>query len=160
MKLLKIAKYLLILNRDCVPLVNVLGLIFQICDDYLNLSDKTYNKNKGLCEDLTEGKFSFPIIHSIRADPSNVQLINILKQKTKDEEVKLYAVNYMENTGSFAHTKKVVSQLRDKASKLIDEMDGIHDGTEATDSPRDGRYVREILEKITEMTLKDKEKEV
>ena len=32
--------------------------------------------------------------------------------------------------------------------------------TEATDSPRDGRYVREILEKITETTLKDKEKEV
>ena len=148
------------MNRDCVPLVNVLGLIFQICDDYLNLSDKTYNKNKGLCEDLTEGKFSFPIIHSIRADPSNVQLINILKQKTKDEEVKLYALNYMEHTGSFAHTKKVVSQLREKALKLIDEMDGIYDGTEATDSPRDGRYVREILEKITEGTLKDKEREV
>lgn len=148
------------MNRDCVPLVNVLGLIFQICDDYLNLSDKTYNKNKGLCEDLTEGKFSFPIIHSIRADPSNVQLINILKQKTKDEEVKLYAVHYMESTGSFAHTKKVVSQLREKASQLIDEMDGIHDGTEATDSARDGQYVREILEKITEMTLKDKEREV
>ncbi|KAI7973589.1 hypothetical protein EIK77_004195 [Talaromyces pinophilus] len=147
-------------GKDCVPLVNVLGLIFQICDDYLNLSDKTYNKNKGLCEDLTEGKFSFPIIHSIRADPSNVQLINILKQKTKDEEVKLYALNYMEHTGSFAHTKKVVSQLREKASKLIDEMDGIYDGTEATDSPRDGRYVREILEKITEGTLKDKEREV
>lgn len=66
----------------------------------------------------------------------------------------------MESTGSFAHTKKVVSQLRDKASKLIDEMDGIHDGIEATDSPRDGRYVREILEKITEVTLKDKERAV
>lgn len=145
-------------GKDCVPLVNVLGLIFQICDDYLNLSDKTYNKNKGLCEDLTEGKFSFPIIHSIRADPSNVQLINILKQRTRDEEVKLYAVNYMEHTGSFAHTKKVVSQLREKASQLIDEMDGVHDGSEATDSPREGRYVREILEKITESTLKDKEK--
>lgn len=146
-------------NRNCVPLVNVLGLIFQICDDYLNLSDKTYNKNKGLCEDLTEGKFSFPIIHSIRADPSNVQLINILKQKTKDEEVKLYAVSYMESTGSFAHTKKVVSQLRDKASKMIDEIDGIQDAAEATDSARNGRYVREILEKITEMTLKGKERE-
>lgn len=142
-----------------MPLVNVLGLIFQICDDYLNLSDKTYSKNKGLCEDLTEGKFSFPIIHSIRADPSNVQLINILKQKTKDEEVKLYAVNYMESTGSFAHTKKVVAQLRDKALKLIDEMDGIYDQAEAGDAPRDGRYVREILEKIVELTLKDKERE-
>jgi geranylgeranyl diphosphate synthase, type III len=38
---------------DCVPLVNLLGLVFQICDDYLNLSSSTYTKNKGLCEDLT-----------------------------------------------------------------------------------------------------------
>lgn len=142
-----------------------MGLIFQICDDYLNLSDQTYSKNKGLCEDLTEGKFSFPIIHSIRADPNNVQLINILKQKTKDEEVKLYAVSYMERTGSFAHTKKVVAQLRDKAFKLIDEMDGIiydpatgQPQTTIDDSNRHGKYVREILEKIVDSTLKDKEK--
>jgi geranylgeranyl diphosphate synthase, type III len=136
----------------------VLGLIFQICDDYLNLSDQTYSKNKGLCEDLTEGKFSFPIIHSIRADASNVQLINILKQKTKDEEVKLYAVSYMESTGSFAHTKKVVSQLRDKAFKLIDEMDGVYDQQQPADGERSGRFVREILERIVESTLKDKGK--
>lgn len=149
----------LVAYRDCVPLVNVLGLIFQICDDYLNLSDKTYSKNKGLCEDLTEGKFSFPIIHSIRANPSNVQLINILKQKPRDDEVKLYAVNYMESTGSFTYTKKIVSQLRDQAAKLIDEMDGITDQTELNDGPRDGRFAREILDKIVELTLKDKERE-
>lgn len=152
-------------TRDCVPLVNVLGLIFQICDDYLNLSDTTYSKNKGLCEDLTEGKFSFPIIHSIRADPSNVQLINILKQRTKDDEVKLYAVSYMERTGSFVHTKKVVSQLRDKAFRLIDEMDTIYEqeaqqqGQPVTvEGNRKGILVREILERIVDSTLKDKGK--
>lgn len=68
----------------------------------------------------------------------------------------------MESMGSFAHTKKVVSQLRDQASKLIDEMDGIDpSNTESGDTRmnRDGRYLREILEKIVEMTLKDKGKE-
>lgn len=108
---------------DCVPVVNLMGLIFQICDDYLNLRSDVYTQNKGLCEDLTEGKFSFPVIHSIRADPGNLQLINILKQKTKDEEVKRYAVNYMEGTGSFEYTRKIVRDLRAKSFVLIDQMD-------------------------------------
>ena len=139
-----------------MPLVNLMGLIFQICDDYLNLSNTTYSKNKGLCEDLTEGKFSFPIIHSIRSDPNNLQLINILKQKTSDEEVKLYAVNYMESTGSFAYTRKVVAQLREKASVLIDGLDD--KPTEAgkkSEGEGDGSLVRAILDKIVETTIKD-----
>jgi len=109
---------------DCVPLVNLMGLVFQICDDYLNLSSGTYTKNKGLCEDLTEGKFSFPVIHSIRSNPANLQLINILKQKTTDDGVKRYAVAYMETTGSFDYSRKVVKELKAKASDLIAEMDG------------------------------------
>ncbi|KAK5449719.1 geranylgeranyl pyrophosphate synthetase [Exophiala xenobiotica] len=109
---------------DCVPLVNLMGLVFQICDDYLNLSSGTYTKNKGLCEDLTEGKFSFPVIHSIRSNPANLQLINILKQKTTDDGVKRYAVAYMETTGSFDYSRKVVRELKAKAGDLIAEMDG------------------------------------
>ncbi|KAF7172520.1 hypothetical protein CNMCM5623_004720 [Aspergillus felis] len=139
---------------DCVSLVNVMGLTFQICDDYLNLSNKTYTQNKGLCEDLTEGKFSFPIIHSIRSNPRNLQLINILKQRTKDEEVKLYAISYMESTGSFAYTRKVVRELRDKAISLIDEIDAQGTGKQA-EGQQDGAMVREILGKITESTLRD-----
>ncbi len=109
---------------DCVPLVNLMGLVFQICDDYLNLSSGTYTKNKGLCEDLTEGKFSFPVIHSIRSNPANLQLINILKQKTTDDGVKRYAVAYMETTGSFEYSRKVIKELKAKAGDLIAEMDG------------------------------------
>ncbi|GIK04591.1 geranylgeranyl pyrophosphate synthetase [Aspergillus viridinutans] len=139
---------------DCVSLVNVMGLTFQICDDYLNLSNKTYTQNKGLCEDLTEGKFSFPIIHSIRSNPRNHQLINILKQRTKDEEVKLYAISYMESTGSFAYTRKVVRELRDKAISLIDEIDAQGNGKQA-EGQQDGAMVRAILGKITESTLRD-----
>ncbi|KAJ9307051.1 hypothetical protein DTO217A2_3471 [Paecilomyces variotii] len=139
-------------GKDCVALVNVMGLIFQICDDYLNLSNTTYTKNKGLCEDLTEGKFSFPIIHSIRSNPSNLQLVNILKQRTKDEEVKLYAVSYMESTGSFAYTRKVVRRLRDKALALIDEIEG-----EQKEGESEGAMIRAILAKIVESTLKDGE---
>lgn len=109
--------------RDCVPLVNLIGLIFQIRDDYMNLSSTEYTENKGLCEDLTEGKFSFPIIHSIRSNPQNLQLINILKQKTTDDAVKKYAVGYMESTGSFEYCRKTLRDLREKAITTIDTLD-------------------------------------
>ena len=108
---------------DCVPLVNLMGLVFQICDDYLNLRSDKYEKNKGLCEDLTEGKFSFPVIHSIRSDSGNLQLINILKQRTQDDDVKRYAVQYMEGTGSFEYCRKSVRELKTKAHQLITELD-------------------------------------
>ncbi|GAB7350357.1 hypothetical protein MBLNU459_g0986t1 [Dothideomycetes sp. NU459] len=124
---------------DCVPLVNTIGLLFQILDDYKNLSDGTYTANKGLCEDLTEGKFSFPVIHSIRTDPSNLVLINILKQKTTDEEVKRYALAYMEKTGSFSYTRKVLRNLTKEALALVDELDG---------DQGKGQGIREFLEKM------------
>lgn len=124
---------------DCVPLVNTIGLIFQILDDYKNLSDGTYTANKGLCEDLTEGKFSFPVIHSIRSDPSNLVLINILKQKTNSEEVKRYALSYMETTGSFSYTRRVLRSLTKKALALVDELD---------DGAGKGQGIRTILEKM------------
>ena len=124
---------------DCVPLVNLMGLVFQICDDYLNLCSTQYTQNKGLCEDLTEGKFSFPVIHSIRQDPDNLQLKNILKQKTQDEEVKRYAVKYMESTGSFEHSKVVIRQLKSKAMTLIAQMDT---------GSGEGNELKQILDKM------------
>ncbi|TRX97160.1 hypothetical protein FHL15_001954 [Xylaria flabelliformis] len=109
---------------DCVPLVNVLGIIFQIQDDYRNLASPAYGDNKGFCEDLTEGKFSFLIIHSIRANPRDLQLRNILKQKTTNEDVKRYAVQYMKGTGSFEYTKKVLDVLIERARKTADALNG------------------------------------
>ncbi|KAI9751443.1 MAG: geranylgeranyl pyrophosphate synthetase [Candelina submexicana] len=116
--------------RDYVPLVNLIGLIFQIRDDLLNLSSSLYTQNKGLCEDLTEGKFSFPVIHSIRSDPSNLQLLNILKQRSNDDEVKRYAVTYMERTGSFEYCRKVLRDLMGRARGLVEVVDeGRGEGT-------------------------------
>ncbi|KAJ5963591.1 Phyllocladan-16-alpha-ol synthase [Penicillium vulpinum] len=108
---------------DLVPLVRLFGIIFQICDDYLNLKSPSYLQKKGLCEDLTEGKFSFPIIHSIRSNPANRQLINVLKQKPRDEDIKRYAVAYMETTGTFEYTRNFVATLKAEAYEMIDDLE-------------------------------------
>jgi len=68
-------------NRDYISLVNNLALYFQVRDDYVNLKSSSFMENKGFCEDLTEGKFSFPIIHSIRHNLKDHRLMSILKQK-------------------------------------------------------------------------------
>lgn len=109
---------------DCTPLVSTIGLLFQILDDHLNLSPTSgYSSLKGLCEDLTEGKFSFPVIHAIRTDPSNQILVNILKQKTNDEEVKKYALRYMESKGSFEYSARVIEELRGKTEEHVQRVE-------------------------------------
>ena len=105
----------------------------------MNLSSADYTSNKGLCEDLTEGKFSFPIIHSIRSDPQNLQLINILKQRTTDDQVKQYAVSYMKKTGSFEYCKKIVAGLTQKALTAVEAVDA---------GAGEGGAVRQIIAKL------------
>ncbi|KAI9055779.1 hypothetical protein LZ554_000720 [Drepanopeziza brunnea f. sp. 'monogermtubi'] len=144
-------------SKDCVPLVNLIGIIFQIRDDYQNLSSPEYIQNKGLCEDLTEGKFSFPIIHSIRARPENMVLLSILRQKTDDEQVKRYAVSYMEGTGSFEYCRKVLGTLMERARVLVGSLDGESQGEgegsvngemKAKAKTRKGEGVLRILDKM------------
>ena len=105
----------------------------------MNLSSTEYTHNKGLCEDLTEGKFSFPIIHSIRTDLQNRQLINILKQKPTDDDVKRYAVKYMEKTGSFEYCRSMIRIMHEKAIAMIEEID---------DGSGQGSGVKMFLDKI------------
>ncbi|RPA74529.1 terpenoid synthase [Ascobolus immersus RN42] len=123
-------------TTDYVPLVNLIGLIFQIRDDYLNLQSSLYAKNKGFAEDLTEGKFSFPIIHAIRTDPSNRQLLNIIKQKSTDADVKMYAVRYMkEKTRSFEYTRGRLEGLQKMAEEVVAGLE-------------ENQGIREILAKL------------
>lgn len=110
-------------TADFTPLVQQFGMIFQICDDYLNLKSTSYLQKKGLCEDLTEGKFSFPIIHSIRVNPGNRQLINVLKQKSQDEDLKRFAVSYMETTKTFEYIRNFVRGLRVETSDMIGNLE-------------------------------------
>ncbi|XP_071107195.1 geranylgeranyl pyrophosphate synthase-like isoform X1 [Haliotis cracherodii] len=111
-------------KSDFKPLLDVLGLYFQIRDDYANLYSKEYEANKSYCEDLTEGKFSFPLIHAIRSSPDNNQIINILRQRTTDNDLKKYCVDYMMKIGSFDYTKQTLVSLEQRALELIEEQGG------------------------------------
>ena len=51
-------------NTNFIPFVNLLAYYFQIRDDLLNIVNSNYMLSKSYCEDLTEGKFSFPVRYS------------------------------------------------------------------------------------------------
>jgi geranylgeranyl diphosphate synthase type 3 len=113
-------------HTDFVPLVNHLGLFFQIRDDLINLADVEYFKSKSFCEDLTEGKYSYPVIHCIR---TNIQgrgsrLQSILKQKTEDVDVKRYAQQLMRESGSLQYTLDQCNILYEEILVQINELGG------------------------------------
>ncbi|KAF9215100.1 geranylgeranyl pyrophosphate synthetase [Podila verticillata] len=111
-------------ETDYVAMVELIGIHFQIRDDYLNLKSSQYSANKGFCEDLTEGKFSFPIIHSIRADPNSRKLLNILKQKPTEIELKRHAVKIMEGTNTFEYCRQQMFIYEAKARAEIRRLGG------------------------------------
>ncbi|KAM9804331.1 geranylgeranyl pyrophosphate synthase [Neosynchiropus ocellatus] len=111
-------------KQDLKPLLDTLGLFFQIRDDYANLSSREYSENKSFCEDLTEGKFSFPTIHAIWSQPESTQVQNILRQRTENMDIKRYCVDYLEKVGSFAYTRQTLRDLEAEAYRLIRELGG------------------------------------
>lgn len=111
-------------TSNFVPLLDTLALFFQIRDDYANLLSEEYKENKSFCEDLTEGKFSFPIIHAIRSDSESTRILNILRQRTTDVDLKKYFVDCLEEIGSFAYTKVILKQMEEKSQALIADLGG------------------------------------
>lgn len=109
---------------DYVKLTSLLGLYFQIRDDYANLCFEEYFENKSFGEDLTEGKFSFPIIHAIQTFPKDNRLINIVRQRTNDVEVKKYAIQLLEDAGSFEYTRQQMRQLDSKIRREVEKLNG------------------------------------
>lgn len=111
-------------KSDFNPLLDYLGLYFQIRDDYINLQSEEYMTNKSYCEDLTEGKYSFPVIHAIMKNPRDTRLSKILAQRTEDHTVKLHAVEYMKSQGSFEYTQSVMTHYYEAALTAIAGLGG------------------------------------
>lgn len=80
---------------------------------------------KGFCEDLTEGKFSLPLIHSIRNSPTrNNEVLNILRLRTTDVGLKSHALRYMQSrTNSLTYTKDRLGDFHRIAQGLLARID-------------------------------------
>lgn len=105
-----------------VPLVETLGVLSQIRDDYQNLRSDTCSGNKGVYEDASKGKFSYPIVHNIGARPGDLRLLNIRKKRSEDAAVNQFAVDGTKTTGSFEYREdRMVSLLRQASEQISAE---------------------------------------
>ncbi|KAF2892307.1 hypothetical protein ILUMI_13865 [Ignelater luminosus] len=94
-------------------LLTCLGLYFQINDDYINLWSVEYQKTKGFCEDITEGKFSYPIVYVINNFPEEGKIIkDILSQRTRDVEVLTYCRSIIEKCGGQEYTRNAIHKYK------------------------------------------------
>ncbi|CCD25102.1 farnesyltranstransferase NDAI_0E02850 [Naumovozyma dairenensis CBS 421] len=125
-------------KKTLVPLGNLLGIIYQIRDDYQNLVNNTMIANKGFAEDLSEGKLSFPIIHGLRFESLNnvsgPTLLNILLKRTDDDELKKVALKFLQDTSkSIEYTRKVIEDLVRliKNSEFLPSLDDVNGNEDA-----------------------------
>lgn len=89
-----------------------LSLGFQMWDDLMNLRSSTVSKNKSLIgEDITEGKLTPMVIHSLRSQNENKKrLKEILKMHTRNQSLINEAIWILKKNGSIDYTEK----LKDK----------------------------------------------
>ena len=104
------------------------GIAFQIQDDILNLTGEEFAKRKGgLGEDITEGKRSLMVIHTLgKANKKDrKRLIEILNLHTKNQKIRNEAIGIIKKYGSVEYAKERAKNLIQKAwqdaGKLLPE---------------------------------------
>lgn len=111
-------------KRDFSSLIEAIGMFFQIRDDLANLTSKEYSDSKSFCEDLTEGKFSYPIVKYFQKEPDTKRLMEILKKRTDDVEIKKEAIRLLHETNCFKITNLKLLELKNKIFDEIENFDG------------------------------------
>jgi geranylgeranyl pyrophosphate synthase len=97
------------------------SLFFQIRDDYINLTDLNYWKEKGFCQDFDEEKISYLITYfhneNIKNNNPNPNIIEMMKDKSKEGKIKI--INIFHNSGLFDVIYNKLLQLK---QTILNEM--------------------------------------
>jgi len=102
-------------NYEKVKQILILfSLFFQIRDDYINVTDLSYWKEKGFCQDFDEEKISYLItyFHNENIDDNNTNpnIIEMMKDKSREGKVKI--IKIFHESGIFDAVYKKLLQLK------------------------------------------------
>lgn len=98
-------------------LTELLGRWFQVRDDYQNLRDEMYTEQKGFCEDLDEGKLSYPVIVCCELDSTarDIILESLLRDKQQGKPLapvqKLKIIELIRSSGALFETWQTIQHL-------------------------------------------------
>jgi len=107
------------------------GIAFQMQDDTLDLTSQEFEKKKGgRGQDITEGKRSLIVIHTLKAANAqdNTRLVEILNMHSSDQRVREEAITIMEKYHAIEYVKqfarKMVEESWKEAERLLPASDG------------------------------------
>jgi len=101
------------------------GVAFQIQDDVLDLTSEEFAKKKGgRGQDITEGKRSLIVIHTLeKAKPADKKrLLKILNMHTANQKLRDEAIKIMERYGSIKYAKRFAKRLVAESWKEVDRL--------------------------------------
>ncbi|KAI3395455.1 hypothetical protein diail_1318 [Diaporthe ilicicola] len=106
------------------------GRFFQIRDDYMNFGD--YAAQKGFCEDLDEGKFSYPVVHCLaNCSEYRGHILGVFRQRPTvpgaaaplSKETKAHLLGCLVRSGSLDHTLDCLRELERELELEIDALE-------------------------------------
>lgn len=110
-----------------------IGVAFQMQDDVLDLTSKEFEKKKGgRGQDITEGKRSLIIIHTLQTANARdrKRLIEILNVHSSDQKLKDEAIGIMEKYDSINYAKKTAEKMVQKSWREVEKLLPTSDGKE------------------------------
>lgn len=92
----------------------IFGRFFQIRDDYINLTSFTYWQERGLCTDIEEGKFTYPIILAMSELETDYDILyDIITSPDRYlQEKKLQVLDIMQRSGALLKTRNELDNLK------------------------------------------------
>ncbi|MEM3372722.1 MAG: polyprenyl synthetase family protein [Candidatus Anstonellales archaeon] len=109
--------------NDLAEFGKLIGIAFQIQDDYLNLFGEVEKYKKEIGGDISEGKRTLMTIHALQNlnKKDSLELKDILSQKTKDVKKISRAIELIKKSNSHMYAKNRADELISKAINIAEE---------------------------------------
>lgn len=117
-------------EQSFASFVRIFGRYFQVRDDYMNLTSTEYTQGKGWCEDLDEGKLSYPLIVCQRMAPASfAQIAGMFRAKHSSTgqlspETKSYIISIFKASGALDVTLGLITEMERQLTGEVKGLEG------------------------------------
>jgi geranylgeranyl diphosphate synthase type I len=103
----------------------LIGMAFQIQDDYLDVVSDEEELGKPVGSDIMEGKMTLMVVHTLSAanTQDKKELISILESRSEDQEKVSRAISIFDKYGSINYARDIAQNNIKSAKKLLDALD-------------------------------------
>ncbi|KAN0083031.1 Isoprenoid synthase domain containing protein [Elaphomyces granulatus] len=111
-------------NPKLLQLTSLMGRHFQIRDDYYDLTSDNYTAKKGFCHDLSEGKFSLPLIHLLQHSAASDRVWGLLFRHKGElsPEMKMWVLSEMKAVGSLDYVSGILEHLHENITTALEDV--------------------------------------